>query len=132
MLAVDEHELEALRDALPVTRIVLAGDAPAVAPDVSAREFEELIDSSLRMADRVDRLPDGESGIKGEAWILRAVRWVYRPFRFRCAYHILRGELKVVYFQGQILGSHRWGSIRTTDEYREILRRADEIRRASP
>lgn len=115
-----------------VTRVVLAQDAPAVAPSVSAREFEELIDTSLRTADRVDPPMPGDCDVKTETWIMRACRWVYRPFRFRCAYHILNGELQVVYFQGQILGSHRWGSIRTTDEYREILQRADAIRRAEP
>lgn len=99
------------------------------AANVQLREFNELVDSSLRIADRRDM---DDQSVKGESWILRACRWVYMPFRFRVAYHQLQGQLQVVYFQYQRLGSYAWRSIRTTEDYRKVLKEADTIRRAQP
>lgn len=100
--------------------------AAAPAPDVTLREFEELIDSSLRIADhhKADR------DVKGELWIMRDCRWIYLPYRFRCIYHVNRGRLAVIVFQAQRAGGP-WRSVRTTDEYRAILMDADAARRSA-
>lgn len=99
------------------------------ATTVTLREFDDLIDSSLSRADRVD-LDDQD--VKGECWILRGCKWVYMPFRFRVAYHKNNGQLSIVWFQYQRLDSKRWKSVRTTARYRAILREADFLRRMQP
>ncbi len=100
-------------------------------PRVETKTFEALVDSSLRIADRVD---SDEQSLKGELWLMRGCRWLYKPFRFRLGYHVLEGVLEIVYFQGQRLQPNKgqWFSVRTTDEYRQILKDADIWRRSAP
>ena len=101
---------------------------PPPAPKVGRREFESMVDSSLRIADRVD---SDSQDIHGELFYMRHCRWVYLPFRFRLVYHVAGDDVQVVCFQAQRAGG-RWRPVLTTESYRRILLEADAARRAAP
>ena len=114
-----------------MSRVVLARSMEAATtPGVVLREFEEMVDSSLRVADRVDL---DDQGAKGEQWTMRGCKWVYMPYRFRVCYHVFQDTLQIVYFQYQHRRfKHRWRTVTTTEKYRGILQAADRWRRAQP
>jgi hypothetical protein len=97
------------------------------APPISLKEFEEMVDSSLRIA---DEYKSDDQSIKGELSYIRECRWLYLPYRFRLAYRVLQGSLSVLFFMSQRAGE-RWKMVKTTDDYKAILRDADMTRRAA-
>lgn len=95
-------------------------------PQITLKELEDLIDSSLRVADDVK---SGDDVVKGELSYIRDVRWLYLPYRFRAAYRVLEGQLSIMFFQYQRAGG-RWQSLKSTDHYKQVLREADVARLA--
>lgn len=109
-----------------MTAVVVPAYLPE--PQIDLKAWEALVDSSLRIADRVD---SDDQNLRGELWLMRECRWVYLPFRFRLAYHVLAGSLEIVFFMAQRAGERKWRSMRTVDAYRDVLRQADDVRRVA-
>lgn len=104
---------------------------PGLKPSMSLPELEAMIDSSLRVADKVEI--DNQS-IKGEKWWFRNSIWRYTPYLFQSVYHVCGGQPFVMCFRyedetipDQFRASE---SIRDTETYQKILVRADMARLA--
>lgn len=95
---------------------------------ISLRDLEAMVDSSLRLADRV--VIDDQS-VKGDLWLMRHAEWDYQPYSFKILYHIFRGEPFVVLFRWTAIPSgpwSRWHNLNDTDSYRIKLQQADSER----
>lgn len=97
-----------------------------VAPQISQKDLESMIDSSLKLADKVF---EDDQSVKGELWTMRSCRWLYYPYRFHVVYHVCDGVPFVMLFRFQKHSDRSWGSVVDTETYRQILRDADAIRR---
>ena len=97
---------------------------------IKLRDLEALVDSSLRIADRV--MSDDQS-VKGELWLMRHANWTYLPFSFNIVYHVLQGEVFVVLFtyEAKVPGKVP-KPIPDTDTYRKLIVAADNWRRVQP
>lgn len=104
-------------------------DAPeGVTPQIGLRELEEMVDSSVRVADKV--IEDDQS-VKGELWIMRSALWIYYPFEFHIVYHVFHGAPFVLFFRykfQKVYANSRWEDLRDTKAYRKCLVYADSVR----
>lgn len=99
---------------------------------ISLVELEALLDSSLRLADKVNF---DDQSVKGECWLMRNALWVYRPLKIQLSYHVVNGIPSIILFQYKILDLKpdiNWISIVDTNAYRSLLQSADVWRRQQP
>lgn len=102
----------------------------SVTPFISKKVMEDMVDSSLKVADRVF---EDDQSLKGELWLMRNARWKYKPYQFQVVYHVICGGMFVVLFRYSLLkGQMAWLNITDTDTYREVLLSADKWRVAQP
>lgn len=96
---------------------------------MSTRELEAMVDSSLRVADKV--VTDDQS-LRGELWTMRNAIWTYWPFQFQIVYHLLGGEpfTMLFHYRNSLISGlwTTWKQIRETKDYQKLLTEADIAR----
>lgn len=92
---------------------------------INSKEWEALILSSLKLADRVYK----DDRIVGELRSYFRHSWDYWPFRFETAWERFGGEFVILSFTWKNEFNGLSGVIRDTAEFRGLLIVADEFRR---
>jgi len=92
---------------------------------ITSREFEGMIQSALKFADKVLR----DDRIQGDLRSYHRVEWEYWPYRFETAWEEVGGTFTILTFAWRDLYSGTSGNMKDTAQFRGMLIKADYNRR---